>query len=325
MIEALILEPVWPIDVKRLSEIEGYRFTQTKTPTAEELERAEVIIGLPTFEQLSAAKNLRWVQLSMAGADAYAKKKERFPKGVTLTNLSGAFGPSISEYVLTMCLTLHKQMAIYRDRQREHRWVDEGRQETPTGKNLLILGAGDIGTCTAKRFRPFGCHIVGLCRTAREIPEFFDEIVTFEHLDKALAEADIVVGALPSTPETRKLLNSRRLALLKPSAVLINVGRGDLIDTDALTAALSEGKLYGAALDVTDPEPLPPEHPLWDLPNAVITPHITGGTFGHSTITENIFYDICQKNLERYKNKEPLLNAVDLETGYRILENRYEP
>lgn len=325
MIEALILEPVWPIDVERLSKIEGYRFSATQEPTAEELEKAEVIIGLPTFGQLSAAKNLRWVQLSMAGADVYAKKKEEFPKGVTLTNLSGAFGPSISEYVLTMCLMLHKRMELYRDHQREHRWVDEGWQETPSGKSVLILGAGDIGVCTAKLFRPFGCHIVGLCRTAREIPEFFDEIITFEDLDKALAEADIVVGALPSTSETRKLFDSRRLAKLKPSAVLINVGRGDLIDTDALAMALSEGKLAGAALDVTDPEPLPPEHPLWDIPNAVITPHITGGTFGHLSVTENIFYDLCQKNLLRYKNKEPLLNVVDLETGYRTLGNRYEP
>ena len=205
------------------------------------------------------------------------------------------------------------------------RWVDEGWQETPVGKNVLILGGGDIGRAAAKLFRNFSCRVTGLCRTVRAMPEFFDKVITLERLDSALREADIIVGALPSTPETRKLFDRERLAVLKKSAVLINVGRGDLIDTDALVSALSEGKLYGAALDVTDPEPLPPEHPLWDLPNVILTPHITGGTFGHSPVTEQILFDLCGKNMERYKNGEPLLNVVDLSTGYRRMENRYEP
>lgn len=325
MIEALLIDPFREEDGKRLSDVPGFHIGWAKTPSREELEKAEVLLGLPTFEQLSAAKNLRWVQSPMAGVDFYAKKREEFPENVTLTNLSGAFGPSISEFALTMCLTLYKKTGLYRDNQRAHRWNDEGVQDSPAGKHLLILGAGDIGCETARLFKVFGCRITGLRRTARELPENFDEMITMEGLDKALSEADIVVSALPATEETKGLFDERRLSLLKPSAVLINVGRGNLIDTDALARHLADGRLLGAGLDVTDPEPLPEDHPLWDLPNVIITPHVSGGTFGHLKATEDALFDLCRKNMERYRDGEPLLNEVDLAAGYRKTENRYHP
>ena len=325
MIELLLTEPFRQEDTGRLSDIEGFTVSWSKEPSDEELKKAEALFGMPTVEQIQAAKNLRWVQIPMAGADRYTKRREEFPEGVTLTNLSGAFGQSISEFALTMCLMLYKKMELYRDNQKAHCWNDEGAQDSPAGKNLLILGAGDIGCETARLFKGFDCHITGVRRTAREIPEYFDRMITMEDLDEALPEADIIVAALPATPETRGLFDRRRLSLLKPTALLINVGRGNLIDTDALTKCLADGQLGGAGLDVTDPEPLPENHPLWDLPNAIITPHVSGGTFGHLKATENALFDLCRKNMERYRKGEPLLNEVDLTAGYRKTENRYHP
>ena len=320
MIEGLIMAPFEEADLAWASAVPGYHFTWAGwEPSQEQLERAEVLLGQPSMKQLHQAKNLKWMQGTMAGVDYYAKKS--FPADVTLTNVSGAFGQSISEFVLAMVLILYRQLHLYRDNQRNHLWRDEGWQQTPAGKHLLILGAGDIGCATAKLFRPFGCRITGVRRVPRAVPPEFDRIITLEELEEALPEADIVVCALPNTPATRGLLDKRRLSLLKKSAILVNVGRGNLIDCDALAEQLAAGGLYGAALDVTNPEPLPEDHPLWDCPNALITPHITGGSFGHLEETTQYIYDICRENLARYRDGQPLKNQVDLSAGYRKTEN----
>jgi phosphoglycerate dehydrogenase-like enzyme len=143
---------------------------------------------------------------------------------------------------------------------------------------------------------------------------------TLEEVEQLLPQADILVSALPSTPATRGLLHEKRLGLLKPSAVLVNVGRGDLIDCAALARQLEEGKLFGAALDVTSPEPLPQDHPLWHAPNTIITPHITGSSFGHLPETTEKIYKICLQNMARYRDGQPLNNVVDLTVGYRLCD-----
>lgn len=324
MIEAVLLRPFRAEDPERFRGLEGYHFTRAEKPGAEELAAAEVMLGLPTAAEIAVAPRLRWIQLTNAGADNYSRGRMELPAGVTLTNLSGAFGQSISEYVLAMTLMLYKNLQIYRDQQREHRWQDVPRQESPVGKRLLILGAGDIGTAIARRFRPFGCHVTGVRRSVGALPPEFDAIITTRELDELLPRSDIVACALPSTPETRGLLDRRRLRLLKPTALLLNVGRGDLIDTEALTELLREGRLLGAGLDVTDPEPLSPDHPLWDCPNAIITPHATGGSFGHLPATEEALFAICRENLRRYAGGLPLLNRVDPVLGCRVAEDRWE-
>ena len=141
-------------------------------------------------------------------------------------------------------------------------------------------------------------------------------MITEEGLESALAKADIVVGCLPATEKTRGLLNLERLHQMKKGAFLINVGRGNLIDTKALTAVLEEGWLGGAALDVTDPEPLPEEHPLWKMEQVILTPHIAGVSFGYSKDTENRILHICCQNLERYLTRKELLNRVNFSEGY---------
>lgn len=321
MVEVLLTKPFQEKDIERFRDFPEVHVTAEFYPSEEALERAEVIIGRTGADNIRKAKNLKWFQCTNAGVDNYLPLRELFETRAVLTNMSGAYGEAISEWALTMTLALCKRLQVYRDLQNEACWKDMGWQLTPRGKNLLILGAGNIGTETAKLFRPFGCKITGMRRTRHALPEYFDAMITPDELDAALPEADIIICALPGTPETVKLLNAERLALLKPKAVLVNVGRGSLIDCEALAARLEAGLLWGAALDVTDPEPLPADHPLWRCANAIITPHITGSTFGHSEITEEATFRICRENLARYLRGEVLLNRVDLNTGYRVAEN----
>ena len=323
MREVLLLRPFRETDPERFRDLPDCRCRWTAAPAPEQLAAAEVIFGEPTREMLLAAPRLKWIQSPNAGVDRFLPNVDLIKeRGIGVSNMSGAFGESISEHVLADVLALYKHLHLFRDHQRAHLWKDEGAQYSPSGKDLLILGTGNIGSWVAKRFAPFGCRITGFRRSSGEVPEHFDRVVGREELDEALKEADIVVGALPGTEKTRKLLDRERLALLKPSAVLVNVGRGSLIDCEALAELLAAGKLYGAALDVTDPEPLPPGHPLWDCENAIITPHASGGSFGHLQSTEDELYRICHENLARYLAGETPLNLVDWETGYRKYENR---
>ncbi len=322
-INLLITLPFRAEHAGRLYNTEKYNAVYSACPSDSELAAAEVIIGMPKAPQLAKAKSLKWVQISSAGNDEYVNMPE-FPKNAVLTNLSGAFGRSMSEFALTMTLCLYKHMHLYRDNQNIPVWRDEGRQLSPRGKKVLLLGAGNIAGETAELFKAFDCEITALRRHAKIKPAFpFDRFISISELEAELAKADIVICALPNTPETRGLLNRERLMLLKSSAVLINLGRGTLIDTDALADILAEGRILGAAVDVTYPEPLPLEHPLWKCKNAIITPHITGGSLGHLDETEKRLFDICSENLLRYAEGGQLLNVVDFEAGYRETENRY--
>ena len=182
---------------------------------------------------------------------------------------------------------------------------------------MLILGAGDIGCALAKRLRGFDCRILGIRRTKGDLPQF-DEMHTPEELDTLLPRADIVAGCLPGTGLTAGLLDERRLRMMKPKALLINCGRGSLIDTEALVRVLQAGLLGGCALDVVMPEPLPESSPLWDMENVILTPHISGSSFGHVQEMEDRIYRMAAENLRRYLDGESLLNRVDFETGYRM-------
>lgn len=193
---------------------------------------------------------------------------------------------------------------------KKHIWRDCGAEKTIEGNRVLILGTGDIGTNLAKRFHAFGAHIVGLRRNTQDIPEYFHEIASIDTLDQQLPLADIVIGCVPGTTFTANLLDGKHLAMMKSDAILVNVGRGSLIDTDALTLLMGQGHLFGAVLDVTNPEPLPQNHPLWSLKNVILTPHVSGVSFGHSPRTEDKIYEICCDNLQRYLNHQPLKNEV---------------
>ncbi|MBS6396381.1 MAG: D-2-hydroxyacid dehydrogenase [Clostridiales bacterium] len=279
------------------------------------LQKAEVIFGEPGLREIRQCPELRWIQMSWAGTDIYTMR-EGFPEGVCLTNARGSFQTVISEYILAVLLELCRNLKLYALQQQKQIWKPLGAETLLGGKRALILGAGDIGTGTAKRLQAFGIHVTGMRRTERNYPDCYDAMITPEELDQALPQADIVIGCLPSTPKTKGLLDERRLRLMKREAFLINVGRGNLIHTDALVKVLKEGHLAGVALDVVSPEPLPEGHPLWNMERVILTPHIAGLSFGHSKDTENRIIHIFCQNLGRYLNRDPLVNQVSFETGY---------
>lgn len=272
-----------------------------------EISDAEVIFGEPTLEELSAASKLRWVQMFWAGADRYLKGG--FPENVTLTTASGAFGETIAEHALAMLFSLCRRLPQYA---KSNDWLDCGCEKPIGGATAMIFGCGDIGSEIAKRLKALGLRTIGVCRNAKQPRPYFDTLTTLFCAEAFLPEADFILCAMPSNEETDGYFDAERLSMVKNDAVLINVGRGRLVETNALTACLKNGKLFGAGLDVTDPEPLPQEHPLRQCGNVIITPHVAGVSFGHLPETERKIMAICAENLQWYLKNEPLKNVVSL-------------
>lgn len=279
------------------------------------LKDAEIIFGEPGIREVVQCPRLKWIQMSWAGTDVYTMR-EGFPRKVKVTNARGSFQVVIAEYIMAVLLEMCRNLKSYAFLQKEGIWRQLGSEMLLFGKRVLILGAGDIGTGAAKRLKAFGTTVIGMRRTDRNYPDCFDGMITMEELEEELPFADIVIGCLPNTPQTQGLLDDRRLRMMKKDALLINVGRGSLIDTDALVKVLEEGHLGGVALDVVSPEPLPEDHPLWKMDKVILTPHIAGMSFGYSKDTENRIIHICCQNLERYLEGRELINLVDFETGY---------
>ena len=270
-----------------------------------EISDAEIVFGEPTLEELHHAKKLRWVQMFWAGADRYLGGD--FPENVLLTTASGAFGETISEHALAMMFALCRRLPEYL---RANDWVDRGSEKRISGATAMIFGCGDIGSEIAKRLKALGLHTIGVCRNARSPRRFFDALTTLSCAAAFLPDADFIFCAMPSNQDTDGFFDETHLSFLKKDAVLINVGRGRFIDTNALTACLKAGKLFGVGLDVTHPEPLPPDHPLRAFPNVIITPHVAGVSFGHLPETERKILSVCEENLMHYLKNEPLMNTV---------------
>lgn len=229
-------------------------------------ERTTILLGYVPPEQLKTFPNLKWVQSWNAGVDPYLVPGV-LPEGVRLTSAVGAYGPAVSEHMLAMLLAIYKRLPAYRDQQRAHIWADLGPVGSLAGKTVLVGGAGDIGRHFARLVRALGAQrVIGLRRSAGCPVEGFDEIYGLGALDGLLPQADVVALALPHTPETAGLMSKARLLAMRPGAVLLNAGRGSAVDCTALAEVLCSGRLLGAGLDVTDPEPLPPGHPLWEAP-----------------------------------------------------------
>lgn len=276
-----------------------------RTVTREQLEAATVILGWPRAEEMKYARSLQWFQSMWAGTEEY---EGMLPQGVCFTNSAGSNSRSVAEHMLASLLAVCRRLPTYRDSQKAHRWEDEGAMKTLLGATVLVLGAGHIGSEFAQMCRGLGAHTVGLKRTVRgEVPGF-DQVGTMEELEGWLPQADVVAMALPHTPETAGLMNGQRLERMKDDAILINAGRGSVLDQQALAKVMKQGKLWGAALDVIDPEPLPQDSPLWDIPNLLITPHVAGGM--RLEITRQACIQQAQDNLRRFVAGEPLENQV---------------
>lgn len=291
----------------------GAVFTYASSPAEEDVARADAIVGNIRPELLAHAKNLKLLQLNSAGSNPYLSLPAVCP-GARLCCATGAYGLAISEHMMGVLLELMKKLALYRDNQFEGRWQDLGPVTSVYGANVLVVGMGDIGTSFARLCAAFGARVTGVRRCAGEKPDFVESIRTPADLDALLPEADVVFLSLPETPETIGLMSDQRIALMKETAYLLNCGRGSAVDQAALLRAVRAGKLAGAGLDVTTPEPLSQDHPLWREPRIVITPHVSGQY--HLAETHNRIVALACRNLRALQSGGPLESEVSFSAGY---------
>lgn len=257
-----------------------------------------------------AAETLRWVHVAAAGVDPIMFPALR-DSDVTVTNSRGVFDQPIAEYVLAQILSFAKDLPQSLRLQSEHTWQHR-ESERIAGRTALVVGTGPIGRAIARLLTAVAMEVRGSGRRARADDPDFGTVTATENLTEALADADFVVVAAPLTEQTRDMFDASMFRAMKPSARFINVGRGDLVRTDDLVDALRSGELAGAALDVVDTEPLPPEHALWDIPNVMITPHNSGDFRGWRDALVDVFVD----NFQRWRSSGELENVVDKHLGY---------
>lgn len=313
-LHVLITVPFKPYHLERIRKAAGPGAVIrqiTEAATLEDLRWAEVVLGEPAPSLLCEATSVKWVQMTWAGTDLYTAGPIPFPEGMRLTNVAGtAYGHIISQYVVGQILSIAQNLPTYIRQQEREVWKGAGPVFSLDDARVLIFGAGDLGAQTARRLGAFNCHCTGVCRDTSAAREGFERLVSLADAQDELKDADIVVNCLPNTPETAGWLDASRLRLMRKGSILVNVGRGNFIDCEALADVLAEGRLRGAALDVTAPEPLPKGHRLWSEPRCVITPHEAGGAFGKSKGTEDRICDVCCENLAHYIQGEPLSHVV---------------
>ncbi len=285
---------------------------------ADEIADADIFVGFSlNAEQFARARKLKWIHATAAGVDQLLRH-DIASAGITLTNSRGVMTTPMAEHTLGLILALARRFPSASRFQAEKEW---GQQqiwdETPwpmevSGKTLLIVGYGAIGQALAVRARALQMRIAGVKRDPSQGAEHADSVHPVAELNSVLPQADFVVLAAPVTPETEGAFGREQFAAMKKSAYFINVGRGTLVDTPALIDALEQDEIGGAALDVTEQEPLPGDHPLWRAPNIFITPHL-------SAVSERLWErqrDLLLENLDRWFRGEPLVNVVDQKRGY---------
>ena len=278
------------------------------------LQHCEVLYAHDLALLKAAPASLQWDCCSFAGVDIYCKDPSVFANPQCLLTNSSGYGVTIAEHVVMVTLMLLRRMPEYEAVVRQHSWSRQLPIRSIRDTEFTILGTGNIGTNVAQRLRGMGAaKITGLSRSGRPSADF-DQVLPIPRLDEVLPETKILVMALPSTPETENILSRERIALLPPEAYVINVGRGTALDQDALTEALNSRRLAGAALDVMVPEPLPPDHPLWNARNLILTPHVSGNmTLGY---TCDVNVEMFCRDLANYAAGRPLVNLVDRTLGY---------
>lgn len=270
---------------------------------------------LLTSALLKAAPGLRWAQSGSAGVDRYITIPELMARDeIVLTNMKGMYGPVIAEHVFAMMLSHTRNLPHYLDAGRRGAW-DRGSASAMTalqGRTMLVVGLGGIGSEIAMRADAFNMRVLATARTERPAPPYVDVLGTAPDLAELLPQADIVVLAVPLTDETRGMIDREAIDGMKDGAWLVNIARGAVVDTDALVDALDAGKIGAAFLDVTDPEPLPEGHALWNRDNVLITPHVAA----RAELSGERRLALMLENFRRFGSGEPLLNVVDKAAGY---------
>ena len=296
-------------------ELKFVRATTEAEAMAEAVD-ADAIIGSCSNKLVNAARHVSWVQISSAGAERCMRTERIVDGKVILTNMQKMSAPVIAEHAVAMILALARRLPQHINSMESgtwQSWEDDiiNGQKSVGDMTLLIAGLGGIGTEVARRASALGMRVVGTRRSSRSAPEFVDYVGLSEELFELASQADVVVNALPLTAETSGLFDAEFFSAVKPGAYYVSIGRGKTTSTDDLVSALESGKIAGAGLDVTDPEPLPADHALWQMDNVIITSHSAGKgvqPIRHETL--------LRENLRRFVAGEALLNVVDPAKGY---------
>lgn len=277
---------------------------------------ATALIGFCSRTLIEGAANLHWIQIFSAGAENCIAQLGDTRRELLLTNMQRATGPQIAEHVMAMLLSLARGLVPHIRNQASGEWnpalVPMADRPELGGRTVLLVGLGGIGTAVGERAGALGMRVTAVRASGRPGPDFVAEVARPDQLLRLAADADAVVNSVPLTSQTEALFDAEFFAAMRPTAYFINVGRGRSVVTADLVAALQAGELAGAGLDVTDPEPLPADHPLWRLPNVIITPHVAAGS---DRTIERVFL-VARENLRRYVDGEPMLSVVNVERGY---------
>ena len=283
------------------------RYVNYREVTAEDVKDAEIIFGNVSPALLPEAKKLKLLQLFSAGFDRYMDAE--VPEGCAICSAVGAYCVSVGEYAVTALMSLNRKFQLYVRNQEKNCWHHEGAVKSIYGSTILVLGAGSIGGAAAKAFKAMGATVIGTKRSLDNKPEWLDELHLLSEIDELLPRADAVLIALPANPDTYRLFDRDRLLRMKEDAYIVNVGRGNIIDCEALVRVLQERPLMGACLDVTDPEPLPEDHPLWGMTNVIVTPHAAGGFALPETLRR--LTGIAAENIKNCLEGRPYRNQIN--------------
>src|SRR3954449_2086208 len=289
----------------------------TQTNVMNEIADADAFVGEITSAQVRAAKNLKWVAIMSAGVE-----RVLFPKdgsddlrrsNIILTNNKVVQGPEIADHALAMLLMLSRNLYVLYRNDQQQVWDPRSFHGIELrGKTALVIGVGGVGTQIALRANAFGMDVIGVDPEDKPFLPFVKRVVKPDQLDEVIPEADVVFISVPDTPKSHKMMGTREFELMKKNSYFIAVSRGGIYDMSGLVKALDEKRLAGAGVDVTDPEPLPKEHPLWRFDNAVVTPHIAG----RSDQDAGRMVGTLKENIRRLVDGRPLINVVDKQKGY---------
>lgn len=311
---AVLYREALPPRLEEIEQLAEVRLTKADG-LAEAMDGADVLYQWHSFspalrENWDAARSLQWVHVSAAGVSQLLFD-ELIRSNITYTNSRGVLSRAIAEFALGFVLDMAKDAHGSFRLQQQQRWQHRVTRKVQ-GQRALVVGTGSIGRETARLFRAVGMELSGAGRTGRSRDDDFDVVYSSADLAKVVPDFDYVVLAAPLTAATKGLVNADVLSAMKPSARLINVGRGELVETDALAEALTSGSIAGAALDVVHPEPLPEGHALWNMENVIITPHMSGDTVDYLDDLGKLFVD----NLRLFIEGQPFRNVVDKSLGF---------
>lgn len=277
---------------------------------------ADAIIGNCTPDIVNASRKLKWLQIQSAGVNECLTIPRLMKGDVLVTNSQRVFGPAIAEHAIGMLFYLTRNFRDFTLMTQDAKWdrfrVPQRKFIELQGKTMLVVGLGGIGSSIAMRAHALGMNVIATRASSREKPDYVEYVGLADELLALVPRADVVANAAPLTPQTEGMFNAELFAAMKPGAYFINIARGSQVVQSDLIAALQSGRIAGAALDVVDPEPMPPEHPLWKAPNVLITPHISGS----SDLRNERGLIVMRENLRRYVAGEKVFSVVDLKRGY---------